>query len=224
MVWTAKTLVLAIGLGLAGSASAAGNLYCCNDPASGRQVCADQLPVQCRGHAYRILDANANLIREVEAPLTPEQKLLRAADARRKKQEDEAILEQRRKDQALLDTYSSYEDISRAQQRAEQEVVQAIRNAEAKVAEVRRIRKKYENEAEFYKGKTLPADVSKGLREADFEINAQNELITAKQREMGLIKGKYDADRRRYQELTASPAPRRAWPEVGAGGADPRTR
>jgi len=199
-----------------------GNLYCCNDPSTGRQVCADLLPAQCRGHAYRILDANANLVREVEAPLTPEQKAQRAAEVQRKKQEEEALREQRRKDQALLDTYSNYDDINRAQQRAELDVTQAIRNAEAKIAEVRKIRKKYENEAEFYKNRNLPADVAKGMREADYEIKAQTELITAKKREMDLIKSKYDVDRRRYQELT-SPG-RRAWPEVGATGTDPRPR
>lgn len=223
MVWTAKPLWLVAGLGLAGAAQAVpGNLYCCSDPSTGRQICADLLPLQCRGHAYRILDANANLVREVEAPLTPEQKAQRAAEAQRKKQEEEAVREQRRKDQALLDTYSTYDDINRAQQRAELDVTQAIRNAEVKIAEVRKSRKKFENEAEFYKNRSLPPDVAKGMREADYEIKAQTELITAKKREMDLIKGKYDADRRRYQELTSSA--RRAWPEVGAAGAEPRSR
>ena len=102
-------------------------------------------------------------------------------------------------------------------------MTQAIRNAEVKIAEVRKSRKKFDNEAEFYKNRSLPPDVAKGMREADYEIKAQTELITAKKREMELIKGKYDADRRRYQELTTSSA-RRAWPEVGAAGAEPRSR
>lgn len=48
MVWTAKPLWLAAGLGLAGAAQAVpGNLYCCSDPSTGRQICADLLPLQC---------------------------------------------------------------------------------------------------------------------------------------------------------------------------------
>ena len=58
---------------LANSAQAANEFYCCQDPASGRRVCSDTLPEQCRGRAYRILDSGGNIIKEVGAPLSPEQ-------------------------------------------------------------------------------------------------------------------------------------------------------
>jgi hypothetical protein len=42
------------------------NFYCCE----GGRICADSLPEQCRGKAYRILDSGGNLLKEIGPPLT----------------------------------------------------------------------------------------------------------------------------------------------------------
>ena len=65
-------------------------------------------------------------------------------------------------------------------------------------------RQRFENEAEFYKKKDLPPDVQKGLKDADFEIQAQENLIEAKKKELDTIKTKYDEDRRRFLEVSRS--------------------
>jgi hypothetical protein len=92
---------------LAASAQAASEFYCCQDPANGRRVCGDTLPEQCRGRAYRILDSGGNIVKEVGAPLTPEQKAELILENKRRKQLEDAGREQRRRDQALLDTYTT---------------------------------------------------------------------------------------------------------------------
>ena len=187
---------------LAPGAQAAGEFYCCQDPASGRRVCGDTLPAQCRGQAYRILDSGGNVVREVGPPLTAEQKAEQAAEARRRKQMEEEARELRRKDQALLDTYATPQDIDLAQGKAERDVRSAISNAEASIEASRVKRQKYEAEAEFYKKTTLPAQLQKELRTLDHEIKVQQELIDVKKRELEVVRGKYDADRKRYFELT----------------------
>jgi hypothetical protein len=183
-------------------AQAAGEFYCCQDPASGRRICGDSLPSQCRGQAYRILDSGGNVVREVGPPLTAEQKAEQAAEARRRKQMEEAAREQRRKDQALLDTYATPKDIDMAQAKAEGDVVIAIRNAETSIEASRNKRKKFEAEAEFYQKKALPAPLEKELRTIDHEIKVQQELMDVKKRELEAVRSKYEADRKRYQELT----------------------
>ncbi len=187
---------------LAPSAQAAGEFYCCQDPTSGRRICGDSLPTQCRGQAYRILDSGGNVLREVGPPLTAEQKAEQAAEARRRKQMEEEARELRRKDQALLDTYATPKDIDLAQGKAEGDVNIAIRNAEMSITASRTKRKKYEAEAEFYKKKALPAQLEKELRTIDHEIKVQQELIDVKKRELEVIRSKYEADRKRYFELT----------------------
>jgi len=184
------------------SVQAAGDFYCCPDPVSGRRVCGDTLPDQCRGRAYRVIDSAGNTVKEVGPPLTAEQKPELAAESLRKKQLDEAAREQRRKDQALLDTYAGPLDIDLAQRKAENDINLAVQNTQASIEAARSKRKKLEQEAEFYKKKTMPAELAKEMRALDHEIKVQQELMDVKKQDSAAIKAKYDVDRKRYFELT----------------------
>lgn len=187
-------------LALAGPAGA-GNLYCCTD-ASGKQVCADLLPQVCVGRTYRILGESGRTARVVEAPLSAEQRAQRASEEVQKKEQDTALAEKRRLDQALLNTYGSEREIDMMRARAIDDVRKSITAAEAKIAETQARRKHFEDEAEFYKKKQLPPEVAKGLRDADADIKAQQQLIVTKQNEIEAIGSKYDEEKRRYLELT----------------------
>ena len=191
---------LAIVLGLGGPAMAVGDFYCCVD-ANGKQVCGDLLPQACYGRAYRELGPNGQTLRNVEAPLTAEQRATRSAEEAQRKVEEEILREKHRKDQALLNTYGSEKDIEFMRLRAQADVQKAINAAETKIVEIRTERKVFENEAEFYKKKKLPPEVQKGLRDADYEIKVQEYLIESKKKELDLIRIKYDEDLRRYQEI-----------------------
>ena len=219
--YSASLAVLLAAFSAQGAAPpGSGRIYCCE----GGRICADSLPEQCRGKAYRILDSGGNVLKEVGPPLTPEQKAQLAAEAQRKKEQEEHAKEQRRKDQALLDTYATPQDIDLAQSKAEADVNLAIKGAEDRIAAARKTRKKFEDEAEFYKKKTLPADVAKGLRDADHEIKTQQELLDVKKGDAASIKAKYDADRKRYAELTgrtATPPPAKPV-ATSAAAAQPR--
>lgn len=187
------------------SVQAASEFYCCQDPNSGRRVCGDTLPEQCRGRAYRILDSGGNIVKEVGAPLTPEQKAEQILENKRRKQLEDAGREQRRRDQALLDTYTTPEDIDLAQKKSEADVNTAIQATSERIAIAQKKRKKLAEEAEFYKKKSLPPELEKDLRAIDHEIRLQQELVDLKQKEFDTIKAKYDADRKRYFELTRRP-------------------
>lgn len=192
--------------------AAAGELFCCTEPASGRRICADMLPQQCRGLAYRVFDRAGNPIRDVAAPLTPEQKAAAAAEAQRKKEEEEKRLEQRRIDQALLTTYATAEDIDMAQRKAEGDVQLTIQTATAKITDLQKSQRKLAEEAEFYKRKAMPPELDTKLRTVGHEIRLQQELIQVKRKELEAIRSKYDSDRQRYFQLTgrssAQPAER----------------
>jgi hypothetical protein len=184
------------------SAQAAGEFYCCHDINTGRRVCGDTLPEQCRGRAYRVLDSGGNIVKEVGAPLTAEQKAEQVLENRRRKQLEDASREQRRRDQALLDTYAMPEDIDLAQRKAEADVNLAILATITRIDAARTKRKKFADEAEFYKKKAMPPDLEKELRALDHEIKLQQDLLDIKKRDFDAIKAKYDTDRKRYFELT----------------------
>ena len=204
----AKLLALLLATLTGTSALAAGNFFCCND-ASGKQVCGDILPQACYGRAYRELGSNGQTIRTVDAPLTAEQRSQREAEEEKRKREEEKRKEQQRKDQALLNTYGNEQDIELMRKRAEGDVLKAIANAEKKIVEIRQQRKKFENEAEFYKKKTLPHEVQKGLADADSDINSQEVFIAEKKKELEGIRAKYDEDKRRFVELISQRPPKR---------------
>lgn len=200
--WLAPALAL-----IACHAATAANLFCCVD-ASGKQACGDILPQACYGRAYRELGTDGRTLRNVEAPLTAEQREQRAREEEQRKIEAAALKEKQRKDQALLNTYGSEKDIEAMRLRAQEDVQKSIKDAEKQIATIRERRKKFENEAEFYKKKTLPADVQKGLRDADSEIKAQESVIDSKKKELDIIRVKYDEDLKRYRELSSrKPAP-----------------
>ena len=222
---TIRLLLLPLLLLSALPAQAAGEFYCCQDPSSGRRVCGDTLPGACRGQSYRLIDNAGNVIKEVGKPLTPEQKAEQLALEKQRKHQEELAREQRRKDQALLDTYSLPEDIDLAQGKAEADVNFSIKAAQAKIADVQKKRAKLLNEAEFYKKKALPAELDRDLKATEHEIKVQQELIDVKQHDLATIKTKYDADRKRYFELTGrSSSPARPAPSAGAQTAPARPR
>ena len=191
---------LLAALALPAAAQQSNKLYCCD----GGRICADSLPVQCRGKAFRILDDKGNVIKEVGPPLTPEQKAQLVLEEKQRKEAEDKLKEQRRKDQALLDTYATLEDIDIAQRKAESDINLAIKDIETKIEASKKKRKKFEDEAEFYKKNTMPAEVTKGLGEADHEIKTQQELLAVKRGDLQTIKTKYDTDRKRYIELTGA--------------------
>ena len=86
--------------------------------------------------------------------------------------------------------------------RAQEDVQKSIKDAEAQITTIRARRKKFENEAEFYKKKQLPPEVQKGLSDADSEIKAQQSIIESKRRDIDIIREKYDEDKRRYLDLS----------------------
>ena len=191
------SLVLPIPVMAAGA-----NIFCCNDE-RGKQVCGDILPMACVGRAYREINQVGMVVRIVEAPLSPEMKALRAQEERKKQEAEEAVREQRRMDAALAQTYGNEADIDLMRQRAEADVHKSIAAANEKIAEAKRRRKKFENEAEFYKKKQVPPEVEKGLKGEENAIRAQEELTEAKKREFDLLKAKFDEAKRRFREMKA---------------------
>ncbi len=203
----AKCGLLLLTLVGAESSLAAPSIFCCINEA-GRQVCGDVLPTACYGRAYRELGYGGRPARTVEAPLTAEQRAQRAAEEQRRSEQERLLNEQRRKDQALLNTYGSEKDIEIMRSRAERDLATAIKAAEERIAEIRRQRKKFEDEAEFYRKRQLPADVAKGLRDTDQEIRAQESVIESKKKDLDAIRLKYDEDLRRFVELSKRPPAR----------------
>jgi hypothetical protein len=192
---------LAIGLGL--SLPAAARTFCCTDK-TGHRICGDTLPEQCDDRAYKEFGDKG--IRNVEAPLTAEQKAQREAEAARKKEQERLVADQRRKDRALLNTYSSEKDIDVLRDRAVADLEGAGKATQDKYDAAIKRKGQLEKELEFYAKKPVPANLKAQIRDNDIEIEAQKKALADRQKDVEATRQRFEDDRKRYRELTRSAA------------------
>jgi hypothetical protein len=146
------------------------------------------------------------VVKRNEAAPTPEQLAAREAERKKKLDDEMAAKEEKRKNAALLNTYSSERDIDEARARALQANEEAIKEAERKVGEVQKRNRELTAEAEFYQKKPIPRQLQQDLQNNETALKANTELLETKRRETAAINAKYDEDKRRYAELVKAGA------------------
>jgi hypothetical protein len=140
--------------------------------------------------------------RFVEPQMTAEQLARKEAEERARRAELTRQRAEQRRNQSLLETYSSVADIDARRDRALVGVDQDLKRAEARRAQLLKQRESLNREAEFYEKRVMPAQLIGALRESDSELAAQSLVIEAKKREIEAIRTRYEQDRQRYIGLT----------------------
>ena len=187
---------LVIGMGL--SLAVAARTYCCTDKA-GRKVCGDTLPEQCEDRAYKEF-GDKGRVRNVEAPLTAEQRVQRDADAARK-QEEERIAGEQRLVLAPLNTYGSEKDIDILRDRAVADMEATGKQTRDKYDAALKRKKQLETELEFYAKKPAPATLKSQVKENEVEIAAHRKALDDKQKDIEAAVAKFESDRQRFRAL-----------------------
>lgn len=219
-----KSLLIAsialLGLATGGTAQAR-NSYCCND-ANGKLACGDMLPPVCQKRPYRILDERGRLVKEVEAPLTPEQRALREAEDMKRQEEAKKAAEEMRRNQTLLATYPNEKDIDLARDRALADFDKASADTQKRYDEALKQKKKLDGEKEFYQKKPVPAKLKKQIEDNDNAIKTAQEAIETRKLEADALRAKFEDEKKRYMALRYGKTPRTV--EPAAGTAERRTR
>ncbi len=200
-----QTIVLLCSTLLAvAPAAAQQRMYKCVD-ARGKVYYTQVPPPECLGRDTQELDKSGTPMRKSQTPaaLTPEQQKAREAGLKKKLEQEERSKEERRKNTALLNTYSSEKDIDDARARALKEAELAIAETEKRIAGAQKRKKELESEKEFYVKKPIPLKLKQDIANNEIEIKNQTELLDAKKKEISIINSKYDTDKRRYLELTS---------------------
>lgn len=177
--------------------------YCCTDE-RGVAACGDVLPAACQGRAYREINERGVTVRRVDAPLTSEQRAQKDVEARRRQEEARVREEERRRDQALLASYSSEKDIDYLRDRRVADLEDNIRKAQERVEESLKRKKTLEQQLAA-KGRHAK-DAADALRENESALHSHRSVVEAKQRELDAVKAKYDDEKRRFVELTRGSA------------------
>jgi hypothetical protein len=197
-----KVAIFACALLVALPASAQQRLYKYTDPVTGKTVYTERLPAEAAGKSNEQLNRQGTVVKRESAAPTGEELAAREAERKRKLDEEAARKEEKRKNQALLNTYPNEKDIDDARARALQINEEAIKEAEQKLAEAQKRQKVLAAEAEFYQKKPMPAHLKQDIQTNQVELKAHGELLDAKRKETAAINAKYDEDKRRYVELT----------------------
>jgi hypothetical protein len=178
-------------------------MYKCTD-ARGHVYYTQVPPRECLGRDTQELNKSGTVVRKTERPPTPAEIQAREAERKKKAETDDRAKEERRKNTALLNTYSSEKDIEDQRVRALKEAQDAIQATERTIAGAQKRQKELDAEKEFYTKKPMPFKLKNEIANLDVEIKNQTALLEAKKKELSTINAKYDEDKRRYVELTAA--------------------
>jgi hypothetical protein len=174
---------------------------------NGKVTYTDKMPVESAGRPADILNKQGAVLKRQENALTPEQAEERDRQLKKTQEAEAAAREERRKNIALINTYSSEQDIEEARARALKEANEAIAATEGRITEANKRQLDFDKEKEFYQKKTMPQKLQTDIRSNELLIKNQTELLEAKKKEIGIINAKYDTDKRRYIEITKGSKP-----------------
>ena len=197
MSFRASAVLLALGLSLSMSVSA--RIVCCD--VDGKRTCGDPPPPQCDTRA-RTVFSKGGVAKEVEAPLTTEQRAARDAEAARKKEEEKKAAEQARKDRALLDSYSNEKEIDAARDRSIADIEKNAEQAQNRLESAQDKQKKLEQEREFYQKKPIPAHLGKQIEDNEAEVAMQKKALAQKAVNILAARERFEADKKRYLQLS----------------------
>jgi chromosome segregation ATPase len=200
----APALALLLAAFVAGDAAAQKKIVCWKDKAGKVVGCGDSVPPEYQDNATKELDRRGITRQTTE---TAEERARREAaekqTAAEKAEEKKRLAEQRRQDQALLNTFTNEKEIDLKRDRDLQVVDGQLtqlrvshKNAVARQAEV-----KGRIDAAAKTGKPMTANQKEDLERAQSDMDKAEQSIVIKEKEKEDIRKKYADMRARYTEL-----------------------
>lgn len=170
--------------------------------ADGKRYYGQTIPRPCIGQVIEQLNAQGLVIRRIDPRSTADEREAKAAEEKKRREEELARREERRRNRALLASYTSVDDIENARARALEGNARALKDVDERIADIKAQQEKLNKEKASYKEKAVPEELKRDIKNAQFDLDAQQGLRDAKLKEAQAINTKYDEDRKRYIELT----------------------
>jgi len=199
----AATLSVALAA-LSASAQTPTTMFTC--VANGKTYSADRPPPECANSDMRELNRDGSVRRVIPRPLTIEEQRARALEAKKKLEEEERLLAQRRRDRALLEAYANDAEIEAARKKSLEGAEQAIKRSQERTDSLAKDRKRLDDEAEFYKKREQPDSLKRAFALNAQAVTAEERIMTEARGEVARINERFDAERKRYKELLAQGA------------------
>ena len=142
-------------------------LFKCTDE-KGVTHYGETMPAVCAQKDITELNKQGRTVRKLDAPLTPEQLKVRAAENAKKAADDQKVFDQRQKDLALLGTYGAEREIDVLRDKDLAQIEQRRKFLQARVADSDARMEKVNNQMEFYvAGKSKSAKTKEAKESKD---------------------------------------------------------
>jgi hypothetical protein len=189
-------------------APAAGATYKCTDDKGVTHI-GDTPPAGCATVVMYEVSASGTVLRKIDPTPTPEQLKLRMEEQERKKEADRAAGDQKRKDMALLSSFSAEREFDVARDRNIEPIQGRIRSAKERIQAVVKRQAEIEEEMEFYKAGTSktaktrepPHSLVMELERSRAEKVVLEKSLVAHDKEIEELKAKFDSDKKRWVAL-----------------------
>ncbi len=145
------------------------------------------------------------VIKKNERPSPAEQRAKSEAEAKNLA-EDKAVIERRRKDNMLLNTFSNENEIDLARDRNLQQVDAVIKSIQALQKSAQQNLANFLQEAanRTAAGKKIPDSLQADISETEIQTAKLQQDLTKAQEKSAAVRANYEADKLRYRELTGS--------------------
>lgn len=191
----------------AGGAKAPGGIYSCTD-ARGRTITADRPIPDCIDREQRELNPSGTTRRKVEPTYTAREQAEREDRERLAQLQAARLVEERRRERALLVRYPTPAAHDRERAEALVQVDVVIQAAKKRLGELAEDRKRIEDELEFYKKdpSKAPDAVRRKLDDNAKSVAVQNRFIGEQEEEKKRLNARFDEEQARLKPLWAANA------------------
>ena len=199
----AAALLLVLGLCTSTGAALAQQTYKWVDD-KGVVHYTDKLPSEPLNKGATVLDKQAVPIRSIDAPLTPAQRAAKEEEQRKAATAAKAREETERADRALMQSFSSEQEIMESKARAIAPLEGQIQAAQAYVTQLTLHKTDLEARKAALGNKPVPDVIERDLESTNDELAKQATLIDTRRQELVQTSAHYDAFALRWSELKAA--------------------
>jgi hypothetical protein len=175
-------------------------IYTCVDD-QGRVVTRDRYIAECRHKEQRVLNRDGSLRRVLPPTLTADERAQYEAAERATRQAQALQQDNIKYDRLLRTRYPNEAAHQRAREAALGASRDAIISAQARLRELAAERKRLAEEAEFYRGRMLPARLKQQIDGNEGQADAQRTSIKNVEGEQQRINKRFDVELERLRKL-----------------------
>lgn len=184
----------------------AAGIYTCVD-GQGKRHTSDRPIPECLDREQRVLNRDGSQKQTLPPRMNADERAAAEEREHQRLAQEATLKDAIRRDRNLMMRYPNEQVHQKAREAALDDLQNAIKTSEIRVADLQNERKPLDADAEFYKGKRLPGKLRTKLEANDAAQQAQKDVILSQKAEIVRINALYDAELARLKRLWAGAAP-----------------